>query len=66
MIDLAASSDCYVGLYEHHNEYTNAISGITTAPVVRCKGILHDIIRVDTSKDYKEGLTLYCSKRARQ
>lgn len=39
---------------------------ITTAHVVRYKGVLHDITRVDTFEGYKEDLTLYCSRRARQ
>lgn len=39
---------------------------ITTAHVVRYKGVLYDITRVDTFEGYKEDLTLYCSRRARQ
>lgn len=39
---------------------------ITTAHVVRYKGVLYDITRVDTFEGYKEDLTLYCSRRTRQ
>ena len=39
---------------------------ITTAYIVQYKGVLHDITRVDTFESYKEDLTLYCSRRARQ
>lgn len=44
----------------------NYRTDITTAHVVRYKGILYDITRVDTFEGYKEDLTLYCSRRARQ
>ena len=39
---------------------------ITTAHVMRFKGILYDITRGDTFKGCKEELTLYCTRRARQ
>ena len=44
----------------------NHRTDITTAHVVRYKGVLYDITRVDTFEGYKEDLTLYCSRRARQ
>ncbi len=44
----------------------NYRTDITTAHVVRYNGILYDITRVDTFEGYKEDLTLYCSRRARQ
>lgn len=44
----------------------NYRSDITTAHVVRYKGVLYDITRVDTFEGYKEDLSLYCSRRARQ
>lgn len=43
----------------------NHRTDITTAHVVRYKGVLYDITRVDTFEGYKEDLTLYCSRRAR-
>lgn len=43
----------------------NYRTDITTAHVVRYKGVLYDITRVDTFEGYKEDLTLYCSRRAR-
>lgn len=39
---------------------------LTTAHVVRYRGVLYDITRIDTFEGYKEDLTLYCSRRARQ
>lgn len=39
---------------------------ITTTHVIRYKGILYDITRVDTFEGYKGDLTLYCNRRARQ
>ena len=39
---------------------------IMTAHIVQYKGVLHDITRVDTIEGYKEDLTLYCSRRARE
>jgi SPP1 family predicted phage head-tail adaptor len=44
----------------------NYRTDLTTAHVVRYKGILYDITRIDTFEGYKEDLTLYCSRRARQ
>ena len=44
----------------------NYRTDITTACVVRYRGILYDITRIDTFKGYKEDLSLYCSRRARQ
>ena len=44
----------------------NYRADITTAHVVRYKGVLYDITRIDTFEGYKEDLTLYCSRRARQ
>ena len=44
----------------------NYRTDITTAHVLRYNGILYDITRVDTFEGYKEDLTLYCSRRARQ
>ncbi len=43
----------------------NYRTDITTAHVVRYKGVLYDITRVDAFEGYKEDLTLYCSIRAR-
>ncbi len=37
---------------------------ITTAHVIRYKGVLYDITRVDTFEGYKQDLTLYAKKRA--
>jgi len=37
---------------------------ITTAHVIRYKGVLYDITRVDTFEGYKSDLTLYAKKRA--
>lgn len=39
---------------------------ITTRHIVRFRGVDYDISRVDTFEGYKEGLTLYCSRRGRQ
>jgi len=36
---------------------------IITAHVIRFKGVLYDIARVDTFERYKQDLTLYCKKR---
>ena len=44
----------------------NYRTDITTAHVVRYKGVLYDITRVDAFEGYKEDLTLYCSRRVRQ
>ena len=44
----------------------NYRTDLTTAHVVRYKGILYDITRIDTFEGYKEDLTLYCSRRVRQ
>lgn len=44
----------------------NYRTDITTACVVRYRGVLYDITRIDTFEGYKEDLTLYCSRRARQ
>ena len=43
----------------------NYRTDITTAHVVRYKGVLYDITRVGTFEGYKEDLTLYCARRAR-
>lgn len=39
---------------------------LTTACVVRYRGILYDITRIDTFDGYKEDLNLYCSRRTRK
>ena len=39
---------------------------ITNTHVIRYKGVLYDITRVDTFEGYKEDITLYCKRRARQ
>lgn len=39
---------------------------VTTAHIIRYKGVLYDITRVDTFEGYKEDLTLYCKRRAKQ
>ena len=53
--------------YEEEVLFTiNYRTDITTAHVVRYKGVLYDITRVDAFEGYKEDLTLYCSRRARQ
>lgn len=44
----------------------NYRTDITTACVVRYRGILYDITRIDTFDGYKEDLNLYCSRRARK
>lgn len=44
----------------------NYRTGLTTAHVVRYNGILYDITRIDVFEGYKQDLTLYCSRRARQ
>lgn len=44
----------------------NYRTDITPAHVVRYRGVLYDITRIDTFEGYKEDLTLYCSRRARQ
>lgn len=44
----------------------NYRTDITTAYVVRYRGVLYDITRIATFKGYKEDLTLYCSRRAKQ
>ena len=44
----------------------NYRTDITTANLIRYKGVLYDITRIDTFEGYKEDLTLYCSRRARQ
>ena len=44
----------------------NYRTDLTTAHVVRYNGVLYDITRIDTFEGYKEDLTLYCSRRARQ
>lgn len=36
---------------------------VTTAHIVRYKGVLYDITRVDVFEGYKEDLTLYCKKK---
>ena len=44
----------------------NHRTDLTTAHAVRYNGILYDITRIDTFEGYKEDITLYCSRRARQ
>lgn len=44
----------------------NYRTDLTTAHVVRYNGVLYDITRIDTFEGYKEDLTLYCNRRARQ
>lgn len=44
----------------------NYRTDLTTACVMRYRGVLYDITRIDTFEGYKEDLTLYCSRRARQ
>ena len=44
----------------------NYRTDLTTACVVRYRGVLYDITRIDMFEGYKEDLTLYCSRRARQ
>ena len=39
---------------------------ITNTHVIRYNGVLYDITRVDTFEGYKEDITLYCKRRARQ
>ena len=39
---------------------------ITNTHVIRSGGVLYDITRVDTFEGYKEDITLYCCRRARQ
>ena len=36
---------------------------ITTAHVVRYRGVLYDITRIDTFEGYKDDITLYCKLR---
>ncbi len=44
----------------------NYRADITNTHVIRYKGILYDITRVDVFEGYKGDLTLYCKRRARQ
>lgn len=44
----------------------NYRTDLTTACVVRCRDVLYDITRIDMYEGYKEDLTLFCSRRARQ
>lgn len=44
----------------------NYRTDITPAHVVRYRSVLYDITRIDTFEGYKEDVTLYCSRRARQ
>ncbi len=44
----------------------NYRADITNTHIIRYKGILYDITRVDVFEGYKGDLTLYCSRRARQ
>ena len=39
---------------------------LTTNYVVKFRGVEYEILRIDTFEGYKEDLTLYCSRRARQ
>lgn len=53
--------------YKEEVQFTiNYRADLTTAHVVRYNGVLYDITRIDTFEGYKEDLTLYCSRRARQ
>lgn len=53
--------------YKEEVQFTiNYRTDLTTAHVIRYNGILYDITRIDTFEGYKEDLTLYCSKRAKQ
>ena len=38
-------------------------AGLSTAHVIRFKGVLWDITRVDTFEEYKGDLTLYCKRK---
>lgn len=38
-------------------------AGLSTAHVIRFKGVLWDITRVDTFEGYKGDLTLYCKRK---
>lgn len=38
-------------------------AGLSTAHVIRFKGVLWDITRVDTFEGYREDMTLYCKRR---
>lgn len=38
-------------------------AGLSTAHVIRFKGMLWDITRVDTVEGYREDMTLYCKRR---
>lgn len=44
----------------------NYRTDLTTAHVIRYRGVLYDITRIDTFEGYRQDLTLYCSRRARQ
>lgn len=44
----------------------NYRTDITPAHVVRYRDVLYDITRIDTFEGYKEDITLYCTRRARQ
>ena len=44
----------------------NYRTDLTTANVIRYNGRLYNITRIDTFEGYKQDLTLYCSRRARQ
>ena len=53
--------------YKEEVQFTiNYRTDLTTAHVIRYGGVLYDITRIDTFEGYKEDLTLYCSRRARQ
>lgn len=41
----------------------NRRAGLSTAHVIRFKGMLWDITRVDTVEGYREDMTLYCKRR---
>ncbi len=43
----------------------NYLPDIDTTHVIRYKGILYDITRVDVFEGYKQDLKLYCSRRVR-
>jgi SPP1 family predicted phage head-tail adaptor len=40
--------------------------GLDNTHIIRYKGVLYDITRVDTFEGYKADLTLYAKRRARQ
>ena len=55
-----------VNYKEEMSFQVNYRTDLTTACVVRYRGILYDITRIDTFDGYKEDLNLYCSRRTRK